>query len=216
MTRAANTDLRRTQIVDALVAVMARHGYDGASINDIARRARLAPGLVHYHFDSKLEILVEAVRSLAARHARVLEDALADGDPPAQLVAFVEIHLGLGAHADPEALASWTVMIAESLRDRRVRAEVEVVLADLVRRAAEIVRAGVAGKHFACRDVDAVAAAIVSTIQGYYTMAATARRLIPSGSAAGCTLRMVEGLVRPVRPLPERPERTERKERKAS
>lgn len=204
MSRHPNTDVRRGQIVDALVAVMARRGYDGASIAEVAKRAHLAPGLVHYHFDSKLEILVEAVRALAARHARVLDEVLADGEPPEQLVSFVDVHLGLGAHADPDALACWTVMLAESLRDKRVRAEVEVVLADLVRRCEDILRAGFAAKQFACRDVDSVAAAIVATIQGYYTVAASARRLIPPGSAADCTLRMVEGLVRPARPLPPR------------
>ena len=65
MSRASNTDDRRAQIVDALIAVMAKHGYDGASIADIARKAGLAPGLVHYHFDSKLEISIEAVRKIA-------------------------------------------------------------------------------------------------------------------------------------------------------
>src|SRR5262245_63852488 len=110
MTRPSNTAVRRGQIVDALVHVMARQGYAGASVADVAGRAGLAPGLVHYHFKSKLEILVEAVRALGAAHARVLDAALAAvdaDDAPAQLVAFVDVHLGLGAHADPDALACW-------------------------------------------------------------------------------------------------------------
>ncbi len=207
MSRASNTDARRAQIVEALVHVMAKHGYDGASIADVAKRAGLAPGLVHYHFKNKLEILIEAVRALAATHATVLDAALAaqaPDDAPAQLVAFVEIHLGLGAHADPDALACWVLMMAEALREARVRREVDRVLAELANRVAAIIRHGHASGQFSCPDADAAAAALVATIQGYFAVAATARELIPSGSAARCTLRMAEGLVRPKRPLPVR------------
>ncbi|NVB77499.1 MAG: TetR/AcrR family transcriptional regulator [Kofleriaceae bacterium] len=204
MSRASNTDSRRAQIVQALVDVMAKQGYDGASIADIAKRAGLAPGLVHYHFKNKLEILVEAVRALAAAHARALDGALATADADdaaAQLVAFIDVHLGLGAHADPDALACWVLVSAEALRERRVRIEVEAALADLTRRVIAIVERGRASGQFQCSDAGAVAAALVAMIQGYFTVAATARELIPSGSAAPCALRMAEGLVRPKRPL---------------
>jgi TetR/AcrR family transcriptional repressor of bet genes len=204
MSRASNTDARRAQIVNALVSVMAKHGYDGASIADVAKRAGLTPGLVHYHFKNKLEILVEAVRALAGNHARMLDAALADkddDDAAAQLVAFIEIHLGLGAHADPGVLACWVLMLAEALREARVRREVEVVLGELAKRLAAIIRRGHASGQFVCADADAAAAALVATIQGYFAVAATARELIPSGSAARCTLRMAEGLVRPKRRL---------------
>jgi TetR/AcrR family transcriptional repressor of bet genes len=207
MSRASNTDSRRAQIVQGLVDVMAKQGYDGASIADIARRAGLAPGLVHYHFKNKLEILVEAVRALAAAHARALDAALAAverDDPAAQLVAFIDVHLGLGAHADPDALACWVLVSAEALRERRVRVEVEAALAELTRRVGAIVERGQASGQFQCSDAGAVAAALVATIQGYFTVAATARELIPSGSAAPCALRMAEGLVRPRRPLESR------------
>lgn len=204
MSRSTNTDVRRAQIVDALVHVMARQGYDGASIADVARRAGLAPGLVHYHFKNKLEILVEAVRALGAAHMAVLDAALAAvdaEDAPGQLVAFIDVHLGLGAHADPDALACWVLVSAEALREKRVRAAVEIVLADLAQRLAAIIRRGHVSGLFACADADAAAAALLATIQGYFSVAATARELIPSGSAARCTLQMAEGLVRPKRPL---------------
>jgi TetR/AcrR family transcriptional regulator, transcriptional repressor of bet genes len=195
MTRASNTDDRRAQIVDALIAVMAKHGYDGASIGDIARKAGLAPGLVHYHFDNKLEILLEAVRKIAAEHDRALDAALADiNDPRRALATFIDVHLGLGAHANPTALACWVLIIGESLREKRVRAEVELVLARLTMRINDILMRGITTKVFDC-DVDAAAAGILATIQGYFTLAASSRALIPPGTAASTTLQMVEGLV---------------------
>lgn len=195
MTRASNTEDRRAQIVDALIAVMAKHGYDGASIADIARKAGLAPGLVHYHFDSKLEILLEAIRKIAAEHEAALDAALAgETDPRRALTTLIDVHLGLGAHANPTALACWVLIIGEALRDKKVRAEVELVLARLVTRITEILHEGVTAKVFDC-DVDAAAAAILATIQGYFALAATSRALIPPGTAAASTKKMVEGLV---------------------
>ena len=73
MARPSNTDERRLQIMGALVKVMARRGYDGASVADIARAARLTPGLVHYHFKNKQEILLAALRDLVARRDASLE-----------------------------------------------------------------------------------------------------------------------------------------------
>jgi len=210
MARPSNTHTRRAQIVDGLIEVMATRGYDGASTADIARAAGLAPGLVHYHFESKLEILVEAVRSLAARHTRALEAALAnDASPSAQLATLVEVHLGTGAHVAPAALATWVLAGAEALREPRVQAEVALALGALVTRAADIIRRGHTAGLLDCADPAAAAAALIATIQGYFTVAATARALIPAGSAVTCTLRMLDGLVRPrtslARPAARRP-----------
>jgi hypothetical protein len=139
---------------------------------------------------------------LGARHAEALDAAIDPAsDAPAQLVSYIEVHLGLGAHADPKALACWVLATAEGLRERRVRLEVERVLADLVARASAIIELGNRKGDFDCDDPASAASALVAVIQGYFNVAATDRALIPSGSAAPCVLKMTEGLVRPTRPL---------------
>ena len=52
---------RRGQIVRAAAAVLGRQGYDGTSLKDVAREAGVAPGLLHYYFESKQELLLEVV-----------------------------------------------------------------------------------------------------------------------------------------------------------
>jgi AcrR family transcriptional regulator len=52
---------RRSQIVRAAAAVLGRQGYAETSLKDVAREARVAPGLLHYYFDSKEELLLEVV-----------------------------------------------------------------------------------------------------------------------------------------------------------
>jgi TetR/AcrR family transcriptional repressor of bet genes len=199
MSRRPNTDERRAQIVAALLAVMAKHGYDGASIADIAAKARLVPGLVHYHFASKLEILVEATLVLAADHERVLDRAVAGVRNASEaLAAIVDVHLGLGAHADPERLACWIQIAGEAIRHPQVRAEFRTVIASLARRIENLIDRGIDDGELACDAPAAAGAAITATIEGYFVMAATARDVIPPGSAAACTTRMLGALVQPV------------------
>jgi TetR/AcrR family transcriptional regulator, transcriptional repressor of bet genes len=196
MSRRSNSDERRNQIATALLAVMAKHGYDGASIAEIAAKARLAPGLVHYHFANKLEILLEATHILAAEHERSLASAVADSPSArAALDAIIDVHLGLGAHADPDRLACWIQIAGEAIRHPGVRTEYRAVIASLARRIELTIRNGIAAGEFACADPAAAGVAIAAAIQGYFVMAATARDLIPRGSAAASTRRMLEGLV---------------------
>jgi TetR/AcrR family transcriptional regulator, transcriptional repressor of bet genes len=196
MARSSNNDERRAQIATALLAVMAKRGYEGATIVDIAAKARLAPGLVHYHFDTKLEILEEATRILAAEHDRALDTALAKATTAAAMLeTFIEVHLGLGAHADAGRLSCWVQIAGEAIRHPSVRTEYAVVIASLAKRAERTIRRGIEAGELACDNPAAAAAAIAATIQGYFVMAATARELIPRGTAAASTRAMLDGLV---------------------
>jgi TetR/AcrR family transcriptional repressor of bet genes len=187
------------------VKVMAKRGYDGASIADVAKAARLTPGLVHYHFKNKQEILLEALRRLVERHHAALEEHLgrAGGDPTREVAAFLDFHLGLGATADPEALACWILLSGEALRDTKVRVAFGSALEEIQQRLGKAIRRGVGSDDFECGSVDAAASALVALIQGYFVLAATSRELIPRGSAVGAALRMAEGLLRPARSFTE-------------
>ncbi len=198
MPRPSNTEQRRRQIIAALVKVMAKRGYDGASVADIASAARLSPGLVHYHFESKQEILLAALDELVARHDAGLDARLGQvgGDPRREIDAFIDFHLARGKEADPQALACWILLSGEALREPKVRAPFERALEATAARAADIIRRGVEQGLFECDSVEASASALLATIQGYFLLAASARRLIPKGSAAACTRRMAGGLLR--------------------
>jgi len=208
--RRSNTAERREQIARALVRVMARRGYDGASVAEVAAAARLTPGLVHYHFRDKQEILLVALRTLVAHHEGRLDERLAaDGaDHARQLRDFIDLHLGRGAESDPEALACWVLASGEALRQTKVRRELVRALDRIGRRLAAIIRGGVAARAFSCADAEEAAAAQLAAIQGYFVLAASARPLIPRGSAARAALQMAEGLLRPRRPLVGEEERS--------
>lgn len=197
MARPSNTDERRQQITAGLRRVMAKRGYDGASITDIAKAARLTPGLLHYHFKSKQEILLALLDELVGAHRQALEArlALANREPRAELAAFVDFHLGLGADADPERLACWILLTGEALRDSKVRVRLDQALASTAARLGDLIGRGVSERVFVCDSPEVAAAALLACVQGYFVLAATARTLIPKGSAAIATKRMAAGLL---------------------
>lgn len=51
------SEVSRQQVLDAAIAVLAKQGITGTSVQDIAQGAGLSKGAVHYHFESKEELL---------------------------------------------------------------------------------------------------------------------------------------------------------------
>lgn len=183
---------------------MAIGGYDGTSVADIAAAAGLTPGLLHYHFDRKLDILVEALRQLVGAHRQQLRAVLdARERPIEQVAAFLDAHLRLGPQADPKAVACWVLMSAEALRHPEVRVAWEEELASVVALLRAAIDRGVACGAFRCADPAAAAAALMAAIQGSFALGATAPSLVPPGSAAWAARAMATGLLHPSQPFPE-------------
>ena len=54
------------RILDAAIEVIAQHGYASSRVTDIASRARVADGTIYLYFQSKEELLMEAINSAFA------------------------------------------------------------------------------------------------------------------------------------------------------
>ncbi len=67
----------RASIVDAAVAVAARRGISGSSMDEIAEQAGVAKGSLYYHFDSKDAIFTEVLRLGLKRVVAAVDDARA-------------------------------------------------------------------------------------------------------------------------------------------
>ena len=85
--RSAVEAVRRAQIVDAAIAVVAEEGYARASMARIAQQAGLSKGLLSYHFRNKEHLLEPALRTTFAAITEAIVDQLdvaapAPGDPP--------------------------------------------------------------------------------------------------------------------------------------
>lgn len=82
MARANITAIRRREIIDATVRVMAARGWNETSIDEITREAGVSRGLVSYHFRDKNELLGGVLeRSREIFTEAVAEATAASGDP---------------------------------------------------------------------------------------------------------------------------------------
>lgn len=183
MGRPSNAAERRPQIVRAAVRVIARRGYDGASIQAIAKEAGLSPGLLHHHFGSKAEILhavLEYLESLVAERT----EALASRRRGAwgRLEAWIDAHLARGDGAEPEAVAAWVWVGAQALEDAELRGRYRQVVRRRLEALTELIEA-VAREHGARLDARALAVTTLAAIEGYYQLASSTE-VVPEGSAA--------------------------------
>lgn len=181
---------------------MARQGYERASIAAIAAAAGLVPGLVHYHFQSKLDILVALVDLLRERLAARIEARLAaagGGGPRARIAAFLDAHVATGPDADPEAVACWVAVAAEAIREPEVRAVYQRVVESALDELSELVRAVLEseGRRAPPVEVRSMAASLYAAIQGAFQLATAAPGATPRGFAAPALHRLAEALLGP-------------------
>ncbi len=59
---ARDPERTRRRVILAALRVFLAKGYDGASVNEIARRAKVTKGALYHHFDSKGDLFREALR----------------------------------------------------------------------------------------------------------------------------------------------------------
>lgn len=83
--RTASKEVRRTQLIEATIDSIAKHGISGTTTNTVTKLAGLSMGLVNFHFSSKENLFEETLRHLAEEHralwrksARTKEAAAAD------------------------------------------------------------------------------------------------------------------------------------------
>src|SRR3954468_2337586 len=81
----------RERLLAAAATEFAAHGFAGASVDRIARHARVNKAMIYYHFKSKAALYGEILRDMfAAVAARVAGTVQSPLDPADKIRAFVE------------------------------------------------------------------------------------------------------------------------------
>lgn len=194
MGRPKNTEARRAQIADAMVAVVAAVGLDAATVPAIAAAAALSPGLVHYHFASKDEILPLAVERLGLRLEVRAEARLraAGDDPRARVLALCDAWLARDDGADAEAVRAWAAIGAAAARREDIRALTAAFTDRAVERLrAEIARALPPARRRGARDL---AASLVVFLEGALRVGTMSDALAP-GDGARLAHKLVDRLL---------------------
>jgi AcrR family transcriptional regulator len=104
-------DERRTRILDAAARLFGEHGYDAASIDEIADRAGITKPVIYDHFTSKSALYISLgslyeAELLAFMGARALAEGSAEGRMAAAFDAVFEF-----AEAHPDA---WRILFRDA------------------------------------------------------------------------------------------------------
>ncbi|HEV2656622.1 MAG TPA: TetR/AcrR family transcriptional regulator [Ktedonobacteraceae bacterium] len=83
----------RERIIAATSKVLAEKGYDATTLREISREAQVAPGLVHYYFGGKDQLLVEVLQDAGRRFSQIMEQLVQHAPPDQSLEAVLaQIH----------------------------------------------------------------------------------------------------------------------------
>ena len=116
-----NAERARTKILDAAERLLRRGG--GATIDDVAREARCAKGLVHYHFKTKAGLLAAAAARLGDRRRHRWAEAFHAPTPQAAINRSWAL---LVAETKDGTVRAWSALCAPGTEapDQAVRSEV--------------------------------------------------------------------------------------------
>jgi AcrR family transcriptional regulator len=156
--------VRREEILDATLTVVARDGLAAARVGDVAEVLGVSTGLVFYHFGTKDDLVAEAFAHAVERDLAALAAAVEGAaDPEERLRRVLELYGPTGAAQgwrlwiDAWALAQHQAPIREVLRRLDGR------WTEALR---EVVEDGVARGRFRCPDPSATVARVSALLDG--------------------------------------------------
>lgn len=156
---------QRARIVEAAYRVLAERGYQAASIKEIARAAGVAPGLIHYYFAPKEELLLAVLREASECYTKEMA-SVSETVPSGRLA-----EAGLAVPRErvarqPEWYRLRYDLFALGLRHPAIRAGVAELLAGGRRGIAAIVRKTGRPRVEDGADPDSVAAVLLACFDG--------------------------------------------------
>jgi TetR/AcrR family transcriptional repressor of bet genes len=163
--------------------VVAERGYVAATMQAVAEQAGLSPGLLHYHFKTRGEILRVAmgrlVEALGHRAAKRLEQA--GESPRKRLLAMLDAYVALDGDAAPVAVRAWGELGSQAHHDDDVRALYTVAVAGAVSTLTELVRAALVERGGTRAGAADGARALLCLVEGCFRLAGT--DAVPQGHA---------------------------------
>lgn len=105
----------RAAILDAVIAVIAKHGLSATTVQLVAAAAEVAPGTVILHFLRKDALLAAALEHVALEFEQARRQAIgnANGDPIAALNGLIEVSFDRKVSA-PARIAVWYAFWGEA------------------------------------------------------------------------------------------------------
>lgn len=156
---------RRAEILEVTCEVVIERGFAATRISDVAKRLGVSSSLIHYHFDSKEQLLAEAFAHYARKDlAEMLAEVEAAPTSIAQLERVIQNYVPEGS--DDVEWMLWIDGWGEALRNpmmKKISQELDEQSAELLER---VIADGVAEGEFVCADPRAAAMRLTALVDG--------------------------------------------------
>jgi AcrR family transcriptional regulator len=153
--------VRRPQLLEAAAGVIAERGIASTRIADIAERAGTSSPAILYWFESKDELLAEALTVEEERFYRQLTDRMEELESPRD-----KLRLMLESSAEEYDWTLWMELWTRALRDRSTLAARRRLDDRWRAQIAEVIRQGQRAGEFGEADPEEVAVVLASLIDG--------------------------------------------------
>jgi AcrR family transcriptional regulator len=155
---------RRTEILETTCQVVIERGFAATRVADVANKLGVSTGLIHYHFESKDQLLAEAFRHAAeADLIRLSEQVAMVSGPIAKLDQIFRLYTP--AEAEPDWML-WIDGWGEALRSPALREISQTLDLRWKRMLEQIIDDGVQGGLFTCADPNAAAWRLAALLDG--------------------------------------------------
>lgn len=162
--RRQTVEERRVEILEATCTVVIERGFAGTRVADVANKLNVSTGLIHYHFESKEQLLAEAFAYAARQEMVSLEEDLAS--VPSVVAKLDRVLQNYIPDNDEVDWLMWIDSWGEALRNPQMRTisqELDIQSTDLIER---VIDEGVSAGEFTCADPHGTALCIAGLVDG--------------------------------------------------
>ncbi|WP_336135110.1 TetR/AcrR family transcriptional regulator [Natronomonas amylolytica] len=152
------------EILEATRHALCEHGYADLTVQRIADESSMTSAAIHYHFDTKTELLNAFLDYFTDEFERQL--ACEDDDPRKRLETFLSVVFEPAENGDDDFAIALMELKTQAPYQDTYRERFVAVDERMRAAVAEAVRDGIEAGHFEPVDPDAVARFVVTTING--------------------------------------------------
>ncbi len=155
--------IRRAQIRKAAVRLIAKRGFDGTTLMEVAIAARTSTGTISHYYDSKLSMLVDALTYISESFQARMKKAIALEESPTEKLRAL-IRVGIFDNSKEALIGNtvWIWALAEAIRSKEMRFVIQerrrlfqAILAEVIRDLDVGARMGEAELREFCAECDA-------------------------------------------------------------
>ena len=163
------------KILEAALGIFARYGFKGAAVDQIAAAAGMSKPNLLYYFRSKKALYIAVLRRTLEMWLQPLEDIKAEGDPEAEIRAYIERKVAFSrTHAVESRLFATEIIQGAPI----LKQVLETRLRDLVAEKARVIEAWIEAGKIAPIDPHHLIFTIWASSQHYADFDAQIRALL--------------------------------------